>query len=138
MEAALPLSSLESQKDFSAAVEVAIPFRIFLILEMCPHIVVDLLEPLQTLLVSGQLVCLDEADCRLEVHPPEFLIPLKLLHWSSLEILEVEDSAVLLVPTELDNAESDLYALVDKGLVELYEGNDLDDLTDKIEGLLNE
>ena len=63
MEASLPFSALEGKEDFSATVEVAVPFRIFLILEMCPHIIVDLLEPLQTLLVSGQLVCLDEADC---------------------------------------------------------------------------
>ena len=117
MEAALPLSSLESQEDFSAAVEVAIPFRIFLILEMCPHIVVNLLEPLKTLLIACQLVAFDKADCRFEVYPPQLLIPLELLHWSALDVLEIEDSAILLVPTELDYAEGDLDALVDKGLV---------------------
>ena len=66
MEAAFPLSALESEEDLTAAVEIAIPLRILLILEVCPHIVVDLLEPLQTLFVACELVAFDEADCRLK------------------------------------------------------------------------
>ena len=62
VEAALPLSALESEENLTAAVEIAIPLRILCILEMCPHIVVDLLEPLQTLLVACELVAFDEAD----------------------------------------------------------------------------
>ena len=117
MEAALPLSALESEENLTAAVEITIPLRILCVLEMSPHVVVDLLEPLQTLLVACELVAFDEADCRLEVYPPEFLVPLELLHRSTFDVLEIEDSAVLLVPTELYYAESDLDALVDEGLV---------------------
>ena len=70
MEAALPLSALEGQKDLSATVQVAVPLRILLILEMGPHIVVQFLEPLETLLVAGKLISLDHADSRLKMHPP--------------------------------------------------------------------
>jgi hypothetical protein len=63
VETSFPLSAFESEEDLTAAVEIAIPFRIFCVLEMCPHVVVDLLEPLQTLLVACELVAFDEADC---------------------------------------------------------------------------
>lgn len=63
MEAALPFSALEGKEDLAATVEVAVPLRILLVLEVFPHIIVDLLEPLKALLVSCQLVSLDEADC---------------------------------------------------------------------------
>ena len=62
MEAALPLAALEGQQDFTATVQVAVPLRVLGILEMRPHVVVELLEPLQALLVAGQLVALDHAD----------------------------------------------------------------------------
>ena len=117
MEASLPLTSLKGKKNLSTTVEVAVPLRVFRILEVRPHIIVNLLEPLQALLVTCELICLDEADCRLEVYPPEFLVPLELLHWSTFDVLEIEDSAVLLVPAELDYAESDLHALVNESLV---------------------
>ena len=70
METSLPLSTLESEENLTTAVKVAVPLRIFLILEMCPHLVVNLLEPLKTLLIACQLVAFDKADCRFEVHPP--------------------------------------------------------------------
>ena len=63
VETSLPLSTLESEEDLTTAVKVAVPLRIFLILEMCPHIVVNLLEPLKTLLIGCQLVAFDKADC---------------------------------------------------------------------------
>ena len=63
MEAALPFSALEGKEDLDATVEVAVPLSILLVLEVLPHIIVDLLEPLKALLVSCQLVSLDEADC---------------------------------------------------------------------------
>ena len=63
VEAALPLSALESEENLTTAVEITIPLRILCVLEMCPHIVVDILEPLQALLVACELVAFDEADC---------------------------------------------------------------------------
>ena len=117
VEAALPLSTLEGKEDFTTTVKIAVPLRILLILEVSPHIVVDLLEPLEALLVACKLVTLDEAYRRLKVYPPELLVPLEFLHRSTLDILEIEDSAVFLVPTELDHAESDFHTLVDKSLV---------------------
>ena len=62
VEAALPFSALESEENLTAAVEITVPLRIFLILEMCPHVIVDLLEPLKALLVACELVSFDEAD----------------------------------------------------------------------------
>ena len=52
MEASLPLSALKSQQYFSTTVKVTIPLWVFGILEMRPHIIVQLLEPLKALLVS--------------------------------------------------------------------------------------
>ena len=117
METTFPLSTLESQEHFSATVEIAIPLRIFRILEVSPHIVMYLLKPLKALLVAGELVSFKEADCRFEMHPPELLVPFKLLHRSSLDVLEIEDSAEFLVPTELNYTEGNLDTFVDESLV---------------------
>lgn len=62
METTFPFSALEGEEDFSPTVEIAVPFRIFDILEMLPHVVMDLLEPLEAFLVAGKLIGLDEAD----------------------------------------------------------------------------
>ena len=117
METAFPLAALEGEEDLTAAVQVAVPLRVLGILEVGPHIVVELLEPLETLLVACELVALDHADRRLEMHPPELLVPLELLHRGTLDVLEVEDSAIFLVPSEVDHAEGDLDAFVDESLV---------------------
>lgn len=63
METSLPFSTLEGQENLSATVEITVPLRIFLILEMRPHIIMNLLEPLEALLVTSELICLYEADC---------------------------------------------------------------------------
>jgi len=63
METSFPLTALESEQHLSPPVQIAEPFRIFLILEMSPHVVVKLHEPVETLLVSGELITLDHADC---------------------------------------------------------------------------
>ena len=63
MEASLPFTTFECKEDLTTTIEVAIPFRILLIFEVLPHIVMDLLEPIKALLVSSKLICLDEADC---------------------------------------------------------------------------
>ena len=70
MEASLPLSTLKGKENFTATVQVAVPLRVFSILEMRPHVIVELLEPLKALLVAGQLVSLDHTDCRLKMYPP--------------------------------------------------------------------
>ena len=70
METAFPLSTLQGQENFTATVQVAVPFRIFGILEMRPHVIVKFLEPLKALLVAGQLVSLDHTDSRLQMYPP--------------------------------------------------------------------
>ena len=79
METTFPFSALERQEDLSSSVQITIPFRIFLILEMRPHIVMKLHEPFQAFLVSCKLVSLDHAYRRLKMYPPELLIPFELL-----------------------------------------------------------
>ena len=58
MEASLPLAALQGQEDFAAAVQVAVPLRVISVLEVRPHVVVELLEPFQALLVTCQPVAL--------------------------------------------------------------------------------
>ena len=70
METSLPFSTLKGKKDFSTMVKISVPFRIFLILEMSPHIIVKLLEPFKALSVTCKLVSLDHADSRFKVYPP--------------------------------------------------------------------
>ena len=105
METAFPLTALKREEHLSAAVQVAIPFRIFLVFEVSPHIVVQLLEPLEALFVSCKLIALDHSDGALEVNPPEFLIPFELLCRIALAVHKVEDAAVFLVPAIFDYAE---------------------------------
>ena len=73
MEAALPFTTLEREKNFTAAIQITIPFRILSVLEMRPHIVVELFKPLKALFVSCELVALEHADCRFEVE--KFSLP---------------------------------------------------------------
>ena len=56
METAFPLTALQREKHFAAAVEVAEPFGMLGVLEVAPGVVVDALEPLQALRVAGQAV----------------------------------------------------------------------------------
>lgn len=70
MEATLPFSALEREKDFTTAIKVAVPFRILRVLEMSPHIIVELFKPLKAFLVSCELVALDHADRRFKMYPP--------------------------------------------------------------------
>ena len=108
MEASLPFSTLEGQEDFSATVQIAIPLRILGILEMRPHIIVNLSEPLEALLVSCELICLDEADCRLQMYPPKLLIPLQLLHITAGRL---DEAQVILDGVPLNERDAEWYFL---------------------------
>ena len=99
METSFPLASLEREQYFSAAVQVAVPFGIFGILEVAPGVVVDTLEPLQTFFIAGQPVPLYHGNERLDVHPPQLLVPFQLLGRTAVAVHEVEDAPVLLIPT---------------------------------------
>ena len=70
METSFPFTTFEWKKDLATSVEIAIPFRIFRILEMGPHIIVEFLEPLKTLFITCELITLDHTNSRFEVHPP--------------------------------------------------------------------
>ena len=99
METTFPLSAFEWEKDFAAAVEVAIPFGIFLIREVCPYVVVYAFEPFHTFRIARQLIALEHRDERFDVYPPKLLVPFQLLARTAEAIHEVEDAAVVLVPS---------------------------------------
>ena len=107
MKTPLPLAALQSQQHFTPTIQVTEPFRIFLILKMCPKIIIQFQKPIKAFLISGQLIALEHRNCRLNVHPPEFLIPFKLLLRSALDVKEVEYSAVLLVPSAFYDPQRD-------------------------------
>ena len=111
MEASLPLSSLEREKDLTTTVQVTEPLRIFRILEVLPHVFVELLEPVEAFLISGKLVSFEHADRRLKMYPPKLLIPLKLLLRLSLPVEEVENATILFVPTVFNYVERDFNTL---------------------------
>lgn len=98
VETAFPLTALQREKHFAAAVEVAEPFGMLGVLEVAPGVVVDALEPLQALRVAGQAVALYRGDEGLDVYPPQLLVPLQLLGRTAVAIHEVEDASILFVP----------------------------------------
>ena len=83
---------------------------------MAPHVLVDFHEPIEAFLLARQLVAFNHGDERLNVNPPKLLVPLELLKRSAQTIHEVEDAAVLLVPTVLSLAKGDVNGFVDKVL----------------------
>ena len=117
MEAAFPFAAFEGEEDFSASVEVAVPFWVFGVVEVCPDVVVDSLEPCETVCIAGEFVAFDHGDEGLNVYPPEFLVPFELLEGVSEAIHEVEDAAVLFVPTVFGFGEGNLDGFVDEGSV---------------------
>ena len=114
MEAAFPLATLEGQQDFALAVEVAVPLGIVGVAEVAPGVVMYALEPVEAALVARELIALDEGDEGLEVHPPELLIPFKLVTRMAETIHEVEDAAELLVPAVLNLLQTYLDSLLDE------------------------
>ena len=112
MEAALPFASLKREKHLAATVKIAIPLRIFLVLEMSPHIVVEFQEPLKAFLVTGELIAFDHRDGTLQMNPPELLVPLQFLGRIALAVHKIEDSAVLLIPTVFYYTKRYLHSLV--------------------------
>ena len=91
MEAAFPLAALEGEQHLAATVQVAEPFGIFGVAEVAPYIFVDTHEPVKAVLVARQLVALYHGDERLDVNPPELLIPFKLLQGTAEPVHEVEE-----------------------------------------------
>ena len=53
MEAALPFSSFERQKNFSPAVEITVPLRILRVLEFGPEVVIQLFKPFSICKLKG-------------------------------------------------------------------------------------
>ena len=99
MEATFPFSALERKQHFALAVKIAKPFRMFGVGKMRPYVVVNTIEPFKAFLATGELVALDHGDERLDVNPPEFLVPFELLARMAEAVHEIEDAAVLLVPS---------------------------------------
>lgn len=115
MEAAFPFAAFEGEEDFAAPVEVAVPFGVFGVVEVCPDVVVYSLKPCETVGVASEFVAFDHGDEGLDVYPPEFLIPFELLEGASEAIHEIEDAAVLLVPSVFGFGEGYLDGFVDEG-----------------------
>ena len=89
METALPFTAFEREKDLATAVKVSEPFRIFLILEIIPEIRIQFREPFEAFFISGQLIAFEHGNRRLDMHPPEFLVPFEFLLRSPLSIKEI-------------------------------------------------
>ena len=114
MEASLPFAAFQGEEHLSPAIQVTEPFGVFGIHEVAPDIFVDTHEPIQTFLLAGQLIALYHGDERLDVNPPEFLVPFQLLEGSSQSVHEVEDASILLVPTVFSLAKRNMNGLVDE------------------------
>ena len=114
VEATLPFAALERQQHLAAAVQIAEPFGILRVLEVRPHVLIELLEPGQTLAVARELVALEHGDGRFEVHPPQLLVPFELLLGMPQTVHEVEAAAVLFVPAVFDRPQGDFDGAVDQ------------------------
>ena len=112
MKTAFPFSTFQRQQQLSPAVQVTKPLPSRGIREMRPGIVVNFFEPLETLRIAGQRITLDQTDQRLDMYPPEFLIPLQLLRRLSFAIQKVIDSAKLLIPAIFQGIQHNFYRLL--------------------------
>ena len=116
VEATFPFSALERKQHFALAVKITKPFRMFGVGKMRPYVVVNTVEPFKAFLASGELVALDHGDERLDVHPPEFLVPFELLARMAEAVHEIEDAAVLLVPSVVSLVEGDVNGFLNEVL----------------------
>lgn len=74
----------------------------------------DAAEPRKALFRARQFIALDHRYQGLDVYPPEFLVPLQLLQGAAQTVHEVEDAAILLVPTVLHLAQGNVNGFLDK------------------------
>jgi hypothetical protein len=81
---------------------------------MAPGVGMDLVEPFHTFLVFGRFVSSKQSDHGLDMNPPQFLIPLKLLRRTTFDIFEVVDPSVFVVPGVLNCAQEDACAFLFK------------------------
>ena len=115
MKATFPFAAFVIEKYLSLSIEIAEPFAGPLcVSEMAPRVLMGLLEPLSALVAAGKGISHDQADERLQVHPPKFLIPFELLGRFALGVKKIEYSAVFLVPCEIEDAEDYVYRPVDQ------------------------
>ena len=117
METALPFTAFEREKNLAATVKVSEPFRIFLILEIIPKIRIQFQEPFETFFISGQLIAFEHGYRRLDMHPPEFLVPFEFLLRNSLDIKEIVYSSEFLIPSAFNDAKSDFHTFFYQCLV---------------------
>jgi len=58
MKASLPFSAFKRKQNFTTTIQVAIPFREFLILKMTPGIFMYRFKPFKAILRPGELISL--------------------------------------------------------------------------------
>ena len=95
METPFPFPAFQRKQDFSPAVQIPEPFRIFPVLEMAPHITVELFKPPETFSVACQGISFKHGNGGFNMHPPQFLVPFKLLLRIALTVHEIEYPAPL-------------------------------------------
>ena len=117
METAFPLTAFEREKDLATAVKVSEPFRIFLILEIIPEIRIQFREPFEAFFISGQLIAFEHGYRRLDMHPPEFLVPFEFLLRNSFGIKEIVYSAEFIVPAAFNDVKRDFHTFFYQCLV---------------------
>lgn len=99
METTFPFAAFQVEQHFSLTIQIAPPFRVISVFEMVPCVRMYLLKPFETFLRSGQLIPFQQGDKCLDMYPPEFLIPFKLLGWKSFSVHKIEYSTILFIPT---------------------------------------
>src|SRR5512143_2993146 len=100
VEASLPLSPLEGEKDLPASVEIAVPLAVFGIGEFLPCVFMDAVIPLPAFLAPCGGIRHGQRDECLGMDPPELLIPCKLIRRAAFGVQEIEDPAMPGIPPE--------------------------------------
>ena len=84
---------------------------------MAPHITVELFKPPETFAVACQGISFKHGNGGFNMHPPQFLVPFKLLLRIALTVHEIEYPTVFLVPAICYHIKGNLYRLVYQGPV---------------------
>lgn len=88
--------------DGAVSVQIAEPFRILGVHQMFESPVIDLFVYIEILFISGKFVSIQRSDNCLALRPPEFHILSIILTRQPLAVTEIDNSAILFIPTPLE------------------------------------
>ena len=103
--------------DRTVAMEIAVPFAVFLVGKMTESIVMGSFKPFEILFVTGNLICEKCGNEYFVVHPPQLPIARELFGLAAGTVCEINETTKLLIPASLKRPIKNIQSLSEKLLI---------------------